>query len=146
MDIGRIMSFLFGIIFIIVLYCIIYYSLKIMYKDVKGGKKGRRKKSSVAHGLEIIQSTQTDNLRQGSIIPVRQTLTIGRKDDNDIVLMDEFISGYHAKIFIKNNSFYIEDLESTNGTFVNEKRIDDRVKLEVNDEIRLGNIIFKVID
>lgn len=146
MNFSRIMSFVFGIIFIVFLYFIIYYSLKIMYKDIKGGKRGKRRKAQIAHGLEVVKSSQLDNLRPGSIIPIRQTLTFGRKDDNDVVVRDEFISGYHARIIIKNNVFYIEDLQSTNGTFINGEKIEGRAKIEVNDEIKLGNVVFKVID
>lgn len=146
MNFSRIMSFVFGIIFIVFLYFIIYYSLKIMYKDIKGGKRGKRRKVQIAHGLEVVKSSQLDNLRPGSIIPIRQTLTFGRKDDNDVVVRDEFISGYHARIIIKNNVFYIEDLQSTNGTFINGEKIEGRAKIEVNDEIKLGNVVFKVID
>ena len=58
----------------------------------------------------------------------------------------------NLRIYINNNFllvsviFFIEDLGSTNGTFVNGTKIDGRVKLSVNDEVRLGNIVFKVID
>lgn len=110
------------------------------------GKKSKRRRVTQAHGLEIIKSTPKESLKNGSIIPVRETLSFGRKEDNSIVLNDEFVSGYHAKIYTKNNIFFIEDLGSTNGTFVNGTKIDGRVKLSVNDEVRLGNIVFKVID
>lgn len=146
MSLSKITSFVFGVIFIIILYCIICYALKVMYKDVRVSKKGKRKKISQAHGLEIIQSTPKESLKNGSIIPVRETISFGRKQDNSIVLNDEFVSGYHAKIYIKNNIFYLEDLGSTNGTFVNGQKIQGRIKLNVNDQIRLGNIVFKVID
>ena len=146
MSLNRITSFIFGIIFIVILDIIIYYALKVMYKDVRTGKKSKRRRVTQAHGLEIIKSTPKESLKNGSIIPVRETLSFGRKEDNSIVLNDEFVSGYHAKIYTKNNIFFIEDLGSTNGTFVNGTKIDGRVKLSVNDEVRLGNIVFKVID
>ncbi|GIM28228.1 FHA domain-containing protein [Clostridium polyendosporum] len=146
MSFTKLMSAVFGVIFIIILYAIIYYSLKIMYKDVKGG--GRKKVSTGrrAHGLEVLESGENKSLKIGSIIPVRTTITLGRKEDNSIVLHDQFVSGYHAKLYVRNNEFFLEDLESTNGTFINKQRISGRVRLKIEDEIRLGSTIFKVID
>lgn len=51
------------------------------------------------------------------------TVTVGRKADNDICLDDATVSGYHAKIVTYFQSSYIEDLSSTNGTYVNGKRV-----------------------
>ncbi|GKX68040.1 FHA domain-containing protein [Inconstantimicrobium mannanitabidum] len=146
MSFSKLINFVFGIIFVVILYFIITYALKIMYKDVKGSKKGKRRQIRQAHGLEVIKSSSNENLKQGSIIPVRETISFGRKEDNSIVLNDEFISGYHAKLYTRNNVFFIEDVGSTNGTFVNGSKIEGRTKLNINDEIRLGNIVLKVID
>ena len=86
MSLNRITSFIFGIIFIVILYNIIYYALKVMYKDVRTGKKSKGRRVTQAHGLEIIKSTPKESLKNGSIIPVSETLSFGRKEDNSIVL------------------------------------------------------------
>ncbi|MCG2725575.1 MAG: FHA domain-containing protein [Elusimicrobia bacterium] len=49
--------------------------------------------------------------------------SIGRKPDNDIVLEHTTVSGYHCKIYDAGGSFFVEDLGSTNGTFLNGKKI-----------------------
>lgn len=51
------------------------------------------------------------------------SLSIGRKEDNDIVIDNPAISSHHAKIVKQGNSFFIEDLNSTNGTFITGKKI-----------------------
>ncbi len=53
----------------------------------------------------------------------RDVIAIGAADDNDLVISDETVSRYHCKIFIENGMFMIEDLGSTNGTFVDRVRI-----------------------
>ncbi|ABR36968.1 MULTISPECIES: FHA domain-containing protein [Clostridium] len=146
MSFSRIIAGFFGIVFIIILYVIIYYALKIMYRDVKnGGKKRRPTAAKGSYGLEIIDSGSSKDLKDGSIIPIRSDLTIGRKDDNSIVLCDQHVSGSHARIIIRNSSLFIEDLNSTNGTYLNKNKISGKAKLSNKDEIRIGTAIFKIL-
>ena len=145
MSISKIMAFVFGIAFIVFLYGIIYYSLKIMYKDVKTGGKKKSNPAARKYAVEVINPGASEDLEEGSVILVRTELTIGRREDNLIVLSEPFASGYHAKLYVKNNNLYIQDLNSTNGVYVNEERIKDKVKLTAGDEIKIGSAIFKVL-
>lgn len=145
MSFSKIAAVVFGFIFIVILYSIIYQALKIMNKDVKGGGKKKQSTSRKTHGLEVIESVDDTSIKKGSVIPVRTNVTIGRKEGNSIVLNDLHVSGNHARLVIKNNVLYIEDLNSTNGTFVNSKKIEGRVKLFINDEVKIGTTTFKVL-
>lgn len=144
MNISKATSIIFGIIFIVVLYGIIVYALKIMYKDVKTGnrKKPVGKKN---YAIEILVAGDNKSLEEGSIILLRGPITIGRKEVNTIVLTDQFVSGNHARITIKNNEVYLQDLNSTNGTFVDEEKIEDTIMLRANDKFEIGSAVFKVI-
>lgn len=64
-------------------------------------------------------------------------LTLGRATDNDVALQHQTVSSHHAKIYTYLTASYIEDLDSTNGTFVNGKRIKKHV-LKAGDVVRLG--------
>jgi len=68
---------------------------------------------------------------------------IGRNTANDLVVDEEQISGEHARFFYKEDVLWVEDLESTNGTYVNGKRIAGGVPLKDEDLIRIGTMIFK---
>jgi len=68
----------------------------------------------------------------------RPELTIGRALDNDLILNDAAVSLHHARIAKIQALFYIEDLGSTNNTFVNEQCIDEQ-PLTPGDQIRIGN-------
>lgn len=53
----------------------------------------------------------------------KETITVGRKPDNDVVIDNPAISGHHCKLVKQGSGFFVEDLESTNGTYLNEKRV-----------------------
>jgi len=74
----------------------------------------------------------------------RTPFTIGRKHDNDLCLEDLAVSAHHARIVQVQQVLFLEDLTSTNGTFVNEQKIDRR-QLRDADSIRLGThrLIFR---
>jgi len=46
---------------------------------------------------------------------------------------------------VRNNEFYLEDLDSTNGTYINNQKLQGRMKLKMNDEIKIGTVVFKVM-
>src|SRR3989339_1442688 len=71
-------------------------------------------------------------------VPIEKTpLTIGRKPDNDIVVDNPAVSSHHARIVMQGASYMVEDLQSTNGTFLNDKRIINSA-LHNNDTIVVG--------
>ena len=68
------------------------------------------------------------------------SLTIGRRDDNDMVIDDPAVSGHHAKIDSLGDRFVLIDLKSKNGTFVNEQLIDSHW-LNNDDVVTIGGHI-----
>lgn len=65
-------------------------------------------------------------------------LTIGRHADNQASLDDSRLSRFHARIKFKDGAWYAEDLGSTNGSFINDKKFDGEVKLAPGDKLRFG--------
>lgn len=75
---------------------------------------------------------------EGTVFSLEQkTTVIGRGEDCDIVINHPLVSRHHAKIVRVGPSYYIHDLQSTNGTMVNSQRIDQHV-LQPEDEIQIG--------
>lgn len=67
----------------------------------------------------------------------KDSLSVGRKPDNDIVIDNPAVSGHHCKVFRQGDGYYLEDLDSTNGTYLNEKRVM-KSGLHDNDVIGLA--------
>ena len=70
---------------------------------------------------------------------IHDSTQIGRKLDNDLVIGDELVSRHHAKIKFEDGQFVLYDMESTGGTYVNNKKID-RCVLYSGDIILLANV------
>ncbi len=75
----------------------------------------------------------------------KDTFTIGRKSDNDIEIDNLAVSGHHAKVLTILNDSFIEDLNSTNGTYVNGTLIQKQV-LQNGDVIKIGKHQIKYIN
>lgn len=75
----------------------------------------------------------------------KEFLTLGRRDDNDVVLDDMFVSRRHAEVIKKGEHYIIKDHQSRYGTFVNGERITEK-RLDYGDEIQLGNIVITFVD
>jgi two-component system, cell cycle response regulator len=76
----------------------------------------------------------------------RVQLTIGRGPDNAIMVEMDNVSRTHCKIYGGSGGHYIEDMGSTNGTFVNDEELAERRRLANGDFIKIGGVIFKFID
>lgn len=144
MDLSK-LSLIFKIIIIAIVYIIIFLALRIMYKDIKNGGRRARAGNRKSFGLEIVEPGNNANLRRGGVIPIQSEITVGRKNDNLLVLDDPYASGHHARIYVKNNDCIIEDLRSTNGTLLNGLKLEGREYLNSGDEIKIGNTSFRVI-
>ncbi|MBW2733708.1 MAG: DUF4388 domain-containing protein [Deltaproteobacteria bacterium] len=83
---------------------------------------------------------------QGGEFPLRPSaeLIIGRSSDLDMVLVEDMVSRKHAKISTDNDQIVIQDLGSTNGTFVNGEKVK-RVRLREGDRILIGTSIIKLV-
>lgn len=136
-------STIFKVLIMLIVYIIIFVALMIIYKDIKNG--GKKKVVRKALGLEVIEPGDNSNLKKGGVVPIGNMLTVGRKEDNSLILTDRFVSGHHARIYVKNNEYTLEDLNSTNGVFLNYNRIQEKVHLKAGDEIKIGSSLFKVI-
>jgi pSer/pThr/pTyr-binding forkhead associated (FHA) protein len=99
--------------------------------------KGRRGKVG---RLVVTQPRQ----RKGTAYATTDELTIGRASTSHINLDDDtYASQLHARVFRRDGGVWVEDLGSTNGTFVNGRRITGATQLSVGDRLQVGNTILE---
>jgi len=84
----------------------------------------------------IVDSSET--LEVGRTIPLEGGITIGRSDASDLPIGDQFVSHMHCRILRRGAYHFVEDLGSTNGTFLNDRRVESDAQLKVHDALRIG--------
>lgn len=92
-----------------------------------------------ASALEILDPAES-SLYQGVTLPLDHYTTIGRHDDNTIAIDDSFVSGSHAEIVFDQGRWWLHDLGSTNGTYVNNQAVRARIPISDGDIIQFGRV------
>ena len=82
-------------------------------------------------------------LEPGDRIDLFGGLSIGRSTDADVRIEDRFASQIHCRVFSRKGSYRLEDLGSTNGTFLNGQQMKGEAELRDLDEIRIGDTEFR---
>ena len=77
-------------------------------------------------------------LEPGRVIALEGGITIGRSEAADLPISDQFVSHMHARILRRGAYHFVEDLGSTNGTFLNDRRVEKDAALKVHDALRIG--------
>ena len=101
------------------------------------GKRGRGKPARRSVRLVVRRSP---SLEDGAEFPLNSApVTVGRGGQNDLVLGgDEFASARHARIESRGDGVWVQDLDSTNGTYVNGSRVAGAQRLDPGDVLRVG--------
>ncbi|WP_350587744.1 FHA domain-containing protein [Psychrobacter sp. 78a-MNA-CIBAN-0178] len=110
--------------------------------------------SNIDNTAAPTQATVADTWRLNALtaalgdltLTVSDSLSVGRGSDNDVVLGSKEVSRNHAVLSVLNGKLYVKDLDSSNGTFINEQRIDGNKSkhLEANDTIGFASFAFTV--
>lgn len=86
-------------------------------------------------GARLLIESEADAPRTFTLA---EAATMGRLPHNEIVIEDTAVSGRHARITRRRGRWWLEDLGSSNGTWLNEERLDEQLRLDDGDRIRIG--------
>lgn len=94
--------------------------------------------------LEVVEPAESD-LEIGERLPLSHYTTVGRQSTNSLTIGDSFVSGQHAEIIFENGRWWLNDLGSTNGTFVNSLEISQRTPIDAGDIVQFGRVVVRLI-
>ena len=103
--------------------------------------RGSRRRSGGNLALEFIEPAERVRER----VEISNPITVGRSPACDLSVQDTYISSRHARLVNDAGELSIEDLGSTNGTYVNQEMVKGRVQLERGDIVQVGGVIFEVV-
>ncbi len=114
----------------------------LIRKVIKVDDSLTKPKDTSEHISEVKLIGISDLVKDKKFI-VKSTLKVGRSPDNDIVIDDPKISRKHAELSPVRDGILVKDMDSTNGTFINNKKIKEGIA-KIGDEIAFDKIVFKV--
>lgn len=115
-------TFLFAIRWIIIslFYFVLIILLVGVYREASSGLNQQNRNEGIVYGrLKVLQPGSDPNLAAGSVLNLKSTTRIGADKHNDIVLVDRFVSSKHLRLRWDGLAWWLEDLNSRNGTLVN---------------------------
>ncbi|MFP3467226.1 FHA domain-containing protein [Leifsonia sp. SIMBA_070] len=87
----------------------------------------------------------TSGPRAGTELPLgRDPITIGRSSDSNLVIRDDYTSTHHARLLLWNDEWMIQDLDSTNGTFLDGRRVTVPTQVPLDTPIKIGTTTFEL--
>jgi len=139
------------VLFLALLYFFVYRSLHAVVVDLRPPAPGPEPRSSTAprargkadkppRSLVILD----DRGSKVKTVTLDGNLQIGRAEACQIRLEDTYISSFHARIFRRDDGWYVEDLGSTNGTYLNQRRVTSPAELRAGDRLKVGKMTLEL--
>lgn len=137
---------------LVLLWLFIYLALRALKTDVFGnvgmrsGTRGERKGGFLGRGTkEIRHLVVTQGALAGTRITLgEQPVLVGRADSCTLVIDDDYASNQHARLSPHGPDWFLEDLGSTNGTYLDRARVTTPVKVDAGTPIRIGKTVIEL--
>jgi hypothetical protein len=128
------------------LYLFLWQVLRAVISEVRTvGQTGSNQTASRYGQLVVLRSGQS-GIAVGKMFTLGPSNLIGRSMEScEIALNDTFLSQQHARLEMRDDTWVIEDLRSTNGTFVNGIEVRDATVLEDGDILRFGRVELRLV-
>jgi len=127
------------ILFLALLYGFLFVVVRILLRDLRAASRGRGEL-----GRLVVLASPRGEPPPGSSFALEAIASLGRDVNNSVVVDDPFVSAEHAILTFRGRSWYVEDLASTNGTFVNGVPVETVAALGFGDEVQLGEVRFRL--
>ncbi len=126
------------LIFIALIYIFVWQIAKAIAAHLGAGQSRSRTKPGA--GLVVVRS----DTQAGTDLPIKDALVVGRSEEADFVLDDAYASEFHVRFVNQNGHVVLHDLGSTNGTYVNGRRVTVPTDLNQGDAVQIGKTVLEV--
>lgn len=135
--------------FLAVLYLFLLWVIRMALRDLRGvyspgyetGYYDVQDGEGAQDAFLVVE--EGGGLSKGEHFDLFGGISLGRSADADIRLDDRYASGIHARVFNRSGAYYVEDMNSTNGTLLNSRELHGEAELSPGDMIRIGDTEFR---
>ncbi|MEA2460317.1 MAG: hypothetical protein QOH90_494 [Actinomycetota bacterium] len=142
-------------VFLVVLYIFVWRVVRSMNADLRpatGPTRGdarAAKRPAPAPSRRIKQAPRKMTVIEGEELkgksfPLGDEIIIGRAERCHIILKDSYVSQVHARVFAKGDIYMVEDMGSTNGTYVNRNRVTSPTEVLRGDRLKIGKTVLEM--
>lgn len=144
--------------FLVLLWIAVFAAIAVLRRDLQAPREARavtvapstpvsptptpnrRGKRSTGRKLTVVEGEL-----KGTAVPLSTSvITIGRAPDSTIVLRDDYVSTRHARLYPSGSDWVVEDLGSTNGTWLNKTRLTQPTIIEPGADLRIGRTTMRI--
>lgn len=136
MDAFTISLWLLRLAFVLLIYVFFALLVRALWRDLRSAVVT----AGTPLGRLVVVASPEGQPEPGASIPLDAVTTLGRDVNNSIVVEDAVVSAEHALLTFRGRAWYLEDRGSTNGTFLNGRRVADLAPLGYGDELQLGAV------
>jgi pSer/pThr/pTyr-binding forkhead associated (FHA) protein len=130
--------FILRILIALLLYAFLATILVYLWKDFQSSK-------TIQHITPDAYLEGLEGIEPASTYPLDEINLIGRAIDNTLILNQNTVSGYHARLSFQQDQWWLEDLGSRNGTFVNELPVSEPLVITNGDILGFGNTRLRLV-
>jgi hypothetical protein len=140
MDPFVLVVWLVRLLFLGLLYLFLFRVARALVADLRSAAR----EPGLELGRLVVAASPSGEPAEGTTLALDAITTIGRDVNNAIVVDDQFASADHAILTYHGRTWYVEDLASTNGTFVNGNKVEGLAPLGFGDTIQIGQVRFRL--
>lgn len=126
------------IIFVALIYIFVWQIARAIAGHLGAGQARSKRKPGA--GLVVVRSDS----QAGMDVDVKDAVVLGRSSDADILIDDVYASEYHVRLINQEGRVVLHDLGSTNGTYVNGRRVTTPLDLNQGDAVQIGKTVLEV--
>jgi hypothetical protein len=123
-------------LFLALLYVFLFAVVRVLVRDLRAAAR----EPGIELGRLRVLASPEGEPPVGVVFGLDAVTTLGRDVNNAIVVEDRFASAEHAILTFRGRTWYVEDLGSTNGTFVNSTEVDGLAPVSFGDELQIGQV------
>lgn len=126
-----------------VIYFFLFELLVVLWRDLHSPVRPVAPAQQPSAALELVEPGDTGR-SMGETVALEAVTRLGRAQQNTVILADSSVSGEHALVSYRLGRWWVEDLESRNGTYINDMRVEQPTVLTTGDVLRLGVVRLRV--